>query len=129
MSNAQVEVHIIDAKNQILGKVAVKAAKLLIGKDKVNYAPNLNLGDKVVVVNTDKVTVTGNKQLNKVYRKHTGFPGGLKSQNLVQMSKKDSTKILRTAISGMLPKNKLRKTRLSNLKIYKGDKYEKWGAY
>ena len=125
MSNAQVEVHIIDAKNQILGKVAVKAAKLLIGKDKVNYAPNLNLGDKVVVVNTDKVTVTGNKQLNKVYRKHTGFPGGLKSQNLVQMSKKDSTKILRTAISGMLPKNKLRKTRLSNLKIYKGDKYEK----
>ena len=125
MSNAQVEVHIIDAKNQILGKVAVRAAKLLIGKDKVNYAPNLNLGDKVVVVNTDKVTVTGNKQLNKVYRKHTGFPGGLKSQNLVQMSKKDSTKILRTAISGMLPKNKLRKTRLSNLKIYKGDKYEK----
>ena len=125
MSNAQVEVHIIDAKNQILGKVAVKAAKLLIGKDKVNYAPNLNLGDKVVVVNTDKVTVTGSKQLNKVYRKHTGFPGGLKSQNLVQMSKKDSTKILRTAISGMLPKNKLRKTRLSNLKIYKGDKYEK----
>ena len=125
MSNAQVEVHIIDAKNQILGKVAVRAAKLLIGKDKVNYAPNLNLGDKVVVVNTDKVTVTGSKQLNKVYRKHTGFPGGLKSQNLVQMSKKDSTKILRTAISGMLPKNKLRKTRLSNLKIYKGDKYEK----
>ena len=125
MSNTQVEVHIIDAKNQILGKVAVKAAKLLIGKDKVNYAPNLNLGDKVVVVNTDKVTVTGSKQLNKVYRKHTGFPGGLKSQNLVQMSKKDSTKILRTAISGMLPKNKLRKTRLSNLKIYKGDKYEK----
>ena len=125
MSNTQVEVHIIDAKNQILGKVAVKAAKLLIGKDKVNYAPNLNLGDKVVVVNTDKVTVTGNKQLNKVYRKHTGFPGGLKSQNLVQMSKKDSTKILRTAISGMLPKNKLRNTRLSNLKIYKGDKYEK----
>lgn len=120
MSNTQVQTHILDAENKILGKIATEAATLLIGKNKTNYAPNLNVGDKVVIVNSDKIAVTGNKELKKVYHRHTGFPGGVKSQKLQDFAKKDSTKVLKAAISGMLPKNKLRKERLANLRIFKG---------
>lgn len=110
--------HLIDAKNKILGRLASLIAKLLAGKDKVNYVPYLDSGNKVVVINTDYLLVTGRKEEQKKYRHYSGYPGGLKTRSYRQQMKKDSTEILRRAVSGMLAKNKLRKKRLAKLFIF-----------
>ena len=119
--------HVIDAKGKILGRLASEAATLLIGKHKATYTPNINVGDKVVVLNSDQFVVTGDKINSKVYIHHTGFPGRIKEESLKDMTKRNPEKVIRNAISGMLPKNKLRKERMSNLYVYKGTEHPHQG--
>jgi len=115
------ETHVIDASGQILGKVAVTATKYLLGKDKVLNAANLVAGDKVVITNASKVRVTGKKLTDKFYQHHTGYPGGLRTEPLEKLLVRKPTEVLRLAVWGMLPKNKLRDDRMRNLKIFAGD--------
>ena len=114
-------VYKIDATNKVLGRLASKIAILLQGKHKPNFVPYLNTGDKVIVTNTDKIKITGKKLKKKVYYRHSGYPGGLKKITLEELMKRDSREVLKKAVWGMLPKNKLRKQRIKNLKLYKGE--------
>lgn len=115
--------YFIDASDMILGRIASKAAKILTGKHKAIYSTNVNVGDKVVVTNADKVRITGNKMTDKVYYSYSGFPGGLKGISFKDLQKKDSTQTLRNAVKGMLPKNKLRDVRMADLYIYKDSEH------
>lgn len=112
--------HLIDAAEAPLGRVATAAARLLLGKDKVELTPHMDNGDYVVVINCDRLVVTGNKKGSKIYYRHSGFPGGLRSRTLNEQMEIDSTKIIEHAVRGMLPVNKLRDGRLKRLKTYKG---------
>jgi len=114
--------HVIDAKNKILGRLAVEIANLLRGKGKVDFVPYLDKGDEVVVFNTDKVRVTGKKLKNKIYYRHSGYPGGLKETRLEEAMEKDSREVIRKAVYGMLPKNKLRNKLIKKLKLYRQEK-------
>jgi len=104
--------------------MASNIAKLLIGKNKVYFCPNLDCGDWVVVINAADVQLTGRKENQKKYRWHTGYPGGFRELTFKQMRDRDPTKIIRLAISGMLPKNKLRDKRLARLKIFVGEEHK-----
>jgi len=115
--------HLIDAKGQILGRLAVRIAYLLTGKNKINYAPYLDSGDSVVVINAAKVIVSGKKAEDKKYFSHSGYPGGFKAVTYEQQMTKDPRKIITHAVSGMLPKNKLRDPRLARLKIFTDSKH------
>lgn len=115
--------HLIDAKDETLGKVAAKISKILIGKNSARYVPNQNWGDKVVVINADKFKVTGKKLRDKEYIHYTGFPGGLRTETLDKLLSRKPTEVIKRAVSGMLPKNKLRKQRMANLYIYVGGKH------
>lgn len=115
--------HLVDMKGQILGRTATKIAKLLMGKDKPNFAPYLDGGDYVVVVNASQLKVTGKKMTQKLYRRHSGYPGGFEEVRLDRQMVKDSAKVVRHAVSGMLPKNKLRDPRLARLKVFADDKH------
>lgn len=110
----------INADGKVLGDVAIEAVKALMGKNKPEFAPNVNLGDKVVITNAAKVAITGNKLKTKVYQWHTGYPKGLRSEKLGALMERKPDEVIRRAISGMLPKNKLRKERMANLYIYEG---------
>jgi large subunit ribosomal protein L13 len=114
--------HTIDAKNKILGRLAVEIANLLRGKNKPSFVPYLNKGDKVTVINTDEIKVSGQKLKNKIYWRHSGYPGGIKQITFERAMEKDSREVLRRAVYGMLPKNKLRDKIIKNLKLYKGEK-------
>jgi large subunit ribosomal protein L13 len=114
---------VIDASGQVLGKVATKAASLLTGKAKPIYTPFLDTGDHVVVINADAVMLTGNKETDKVYRHHTGYPGGLKSRAAKDVRKERPLKIVEEAIRGMLPKTKLGRAMFLKLKVYAGAKH------
>lgn len=116
--------HLIDVSGQILGRVAGKISRLLQGKHKVNYVPYLDSGDYIVVINAKKVKVTGKKSQNKVYTRYSGYPGGLKTITYDKMSQKKPDEIIRHAISGMLPKNKLRDRRLARLFIFKDENHK-----
>jgi large subunit ribosomal protein L13 len=111
--------HVVDATNKILGRLAVEVANLLRGKDKPGFLPYLDKGDQVVVVNTDKIKVTGHKMKQKIYYRHSGYPGGLKETRLEEMMERDSCQVFRQAVYGMLPKNKLRDKMIKKLKLYK----------
>ena len=113
----------IDAKDETLGRLCSNIANILQGKNKVNYAKNINNGDFVVVINTDKIKVTGKKLTDKKYYHYSGYHGGMKEQSFEELLEIDSTKIIKTAVSGMLPKNSLRKKLLSRLKIYSGPEH------
>jgi large subunit ribosomal protein L13 len=115
--------HLIDAQNKVLGRIATDIATLLIGKNKPNFSNHVNVGDHVVVVNAEKVAVTGKKKKNKTYYRNTGYPGGIKSQTMEELLEKKPTEVLKKAIYGMLPKNKLRDERMKNLHIYAGPKH------
>lgn len=115
--------HVIDVKGEILGRVTNRIATLLIGKNKVNYAPNLDMGDYVIVINSTQVEVTGSKKTDKIYQNYSGYPGGLREVRFERVMQDNPERIIREAVSGMLPKNKLRKLRLSRLYIYPGDKH------
>jgi len=114
------EWHFLDATDKVLGRFASDVAKILIGKNKAEYTPNANLGDKVVITNASKILVTGNKMKDKKYIHHTGFPGGLREESLESLIERKPEEVLKKAIVGMLPKNKLRNERVKNLYIYKG---------
>lgn len=110
---------VIDATNQVLGRLATKAARLLIGKDKPAFTPYLDSGDHVVVINADKVKMTGNKLEQKVYYSHSGYPGGLKEVPARRVRESRPEWVVREAIVGMLPKNKLRARRAKKLRVYR----------
>lgn len=111
----------IDAKGKILGRLACEIVGLLTGKRKVSYLPNIDVGDAVLVYNVAYLKVTGRKLLQKRYFKHSGFPGGLKVTTLKEMFEKNPKFILKHAVEGMLPKNKLQKHWLKRLKLYPGE--------
>ena len=112
--------HLVDAENKVLGRLAVKIATILSGKNKAQYSPNADLGDFVVVVNAEKVKVTGNKFSQKNYYHHTGYPGGLKTKSFEKMQEDSPEKIIEKAVKGMLPKNKLANQIIKKLKVYSG---------
>ena len=111
---------LIDASGHTLGRLASEIASILRGKHKVNYAPNLDLGDYVVVVNATKIVVSGNRLNDKMYRRHTGFPGGLIEIPLKTMLERHPDRVIKLAVRGMLPKTKLGRKMLKKLKVYPG---------
>jgi large subunit ribosomal protein L13 len=113
--------HVIDANDVVLGRIAARAAMLLMGKHKVTYAPSIDTGDHVVIINASKVKMTGNKENQKLYRHHTGYPGGLIETGARKMRETRPERILELAISGMLPKTKLGKQMYRKLNVYPGD--------
>jgi len=112
---------LIDADKAVLGRLAVISASILRGKNKPEYTPNQDCGDNLIIINSDKVALTGKKQINKLYYKHTGYPGGLKKTTVKQMKEKNkSSDIIKLAIKRMIPKGPLGRQQLSNCKIYRG---------
>jgi large subunit ribosomal protein L13 len=111
---------VVDAEGQVLGRLATRIARLLIGKDKPSFTPSLDCGDHVVVINAELVRLTGNKIDQKIYRHHSGYPGGLKEIPIRRLMQKHPEEVIREAVLGMLPKNKLRARRAKKLRIYAG---------
>lgn len=111
--------YLIDASQAPLGKISTEVAKLLMGKEKTQFTKHIDCGDYVVIINSDSVITTGNKLTDKMYYKHSNYPGGLKTTALKDQLAKDSTTVIFKAVRGMLPVNKLRADRLNRLKIYK----------
>jgi len=112
--------HLIDASEVPLGRLSTVAASLLLGKAKPMVTPHIDVGDFVVIINADKLIVTGNKLADKKYYRHSGFPGGIYQRSLAEQKQLDSTKVIQHAIRGMLPDNKLRRPRLARLKVFAG---------
>lgn len=112
---------VLDASEAPIGRVATAAAKYLIGKYKPAYTPHIDGGDYVIVINADKLVVTGTKANDKKYYNYSGFPGGLKEETLTEVMQKNPTKVIEAAVSGMLPKNKLQSLRMQRLKVYAGE--------
>jgi large subunit ribosomal protein L13 len=115
--------YVVDAEGQTLGRLATEVAGILRGKNKPQYTPHVDTGDFVVVVNAEKVVVTGRKAEQKVYRRHSGYPGGLKTTTYEQMLERRPTEILRRAVKGMMPKTRLARQQLRKLKIYAGPEH------
>jgi len=115
---------IVDAKDQVLGRLSTRIAKILQGKTKATYSPNFLCGDKVIVINAQHVKITGNKLENKNYDRYSGYPGGIKEISLKRLQEKNPSRVLYCAVRGMLPKTLLAKRMIRGLKIYAEDKYE-----
>ena len=115
--------YVVDAEGQTLGRLATEVARILRGKNRTQYTPHVDTGDFVVVVNAEKVVVTGRKAEQKVYRRHSGYPGGLKTTTYEQMLERRPTEILRRAVKGMMPKTRLARQQLRKLKIYAGSEH------
>src|ERR1700740_72361 len=111
--------YVVDATNAVLGRLATRVARMLIGKDKPSFTPYLDSGDHVVVINADKVRLTGNKLEQKVYHSHSGYPGGLKEVPMKRVREERPEWVVREAVLGMLPKNKLRARRARKLRVYR----------
>tara|TARA_Y100001960_G_C14495543_1_gene738919 strand:- start:22 stop:483 length:462 start_codon:yes stop_codon:yes gene_type:complete len=115
---------LIDAEKAVLGRLAVISAMILRGKNKPNYTPNQDCGDNLIIINSDKVILTGKKEDKKIYYKHTGFPGGLKEISFKEMKEKNkSNDIIKLAIKRMIPKGPLGRKQLSNCKIFSGSEH------
>ena len=114
---------LIDAADQVLGHVAVKAATILKGKHKPTYTPHVDTGDFVVIINADKIRVTGTKAQSKEYFHHTGHPGGLKSETFEEGMQKHPERLIESAVKGMLPKNSLGRAMSKKLKVYAGPEH------
>jgi large subunit ribosomal protein L13 len=112
--------YVVDAEGQVLGRLATRVARILIGKDKPAFTPHLECGDHVIVVNAEKIKLTGNKIEQKVYRRHSGYPGGLKEIPVRVVLQRRPEEVVREAVLGMLPKNKLRAQRAKKLRVYAG---------
>jgi large subunit ribosomal protein L13 len=112
---------VVDAGGQVLGRLATRVARILIGKDKANFSPHLDCGDHVIVINAEQIKLTGNKIDQKVYRRHSGYPGGLKQVPVRSVLKRRPEEVVREAVLGMLPKNKLRARRARKLRVYAGN--------
>lgn len=117
-TNPQGEWHVLDAKDQVLGRLATQVAILLMGKHRTDFAKNVAAPVYVVVTNTDHVVLTGNKENAKMYRHYTGYPGGLRERSVREQRVRDSRVIVEQAVFGMLPKNNLRSTLMRHLKLY-----------
>ncbi len=113
--------HVIDATDQVLGRLATRAARLLMGKHKPVFSRNLDVGDYVVIINADKVRVTGDKAKQKVYYRHSGYPGGLKSITYDKLMQANPTRVIEHAVKGMLPHTRLGASIMKKLKVYVGD--------
>lgn len=111
---------IIDAEDQPLGRLSTRVASILRGKDKPEFTPHIDTGDNVVVINAEKVVLTGKKMTGKKYFRHTGYPGGEKFSSAADMMEKDPTFLIKNAVKGMLPKTKLSRQLLTNLRVYAG---------
>ena len=115
--------YLVDAQNKTLGRLSTEIAKRLCGKHKPIYTPHVDTGDYIVVVNASKIRVTGNKMTDKVYYKHTGYIGNLKSENLETMLEKYPEKVLMKSVRGMLPKNKLGRAMIKKLRVFAGPEH------
>ncbi len=115
--------YLLDAEGQTLGRLAVLAANLLRGKHKPQYTPNVDTGDFVIIINAEKISVTGKKETGKIYYHHTGYPGGLKSASFKELMEKDPTKAIEKAVKGMLPHNTLGQEQFNKLKVYAGSEH------
>lgn len=120
VDNIERKWYIIDAQDQILGRLASQVATLLRGKHKPDYTPHLDLGDHVVIVNADKIKVTGRKLSNKFYTRYTGFPGGLRTRSFEKLMHERPERVLFNAVKGMLPKNRLGRKMIKKLRVYAG---------
>jgi large subunit ribosomal protein L13 len=114
---------LVDASDKTLGRLATQVADALRGKRKPEYTPHIDVGDFVVVVNAEKVRVTGNKREEKIYYRHSGYPGGLRSRTLGEMLERRPEEVVRLAVRGMLPKNRLGRAQLRKLKVYAGPEH------
>ena len=121
---AEVKWYVVDAEGMVLGRLASQVATILRGKNKPTFTPNVDMGDYVIVINTDKVVLTGKKLEKKMYTYHTGYVGGLKQTPYKQMMATKSDVVVYEAVKGMLPHNTLGKSMLKKLRVYKGDKHE-----
>jgi large subunit ribosomal protein L13 len=115
--------YVVDAEGQTLGRLATEIATILRGKNKAQYTPHVDTGDFVVVVNAEKVVVTGKKADQKVYRRHSGYPGGMKETSYARMMERKPTEVLRKAVKGMMPRTRLARQQLKKLKIYAGPEH------
>ena len=115
--------HLIDAENKTLGRLSSRVSTILMGKNKSQYTPNNDLGDFVVIINAEKIKLTGNKEYQKKYFRHSGYPGGLKSTSVQELREDEPEQIIFKAVKGMLPKNKLANKMISKLKVYKGSNH------
>ena len=111
---------VVDAEGQTLGRLATQIADALRGKRKPEYTPHVDTGDFVIVVNAEKIAVTGNKMTEKMYRRHTGYPGGLRERTLAEMLEQRPEEVIRKAVKGMLPRNRLARRQITKLKVYAG---------
>ena len=114
---------LVDAEGQTLGRLATRIADALRGKRKPTFTPHIDVGDFVVVVNAEKISVTGSKRTEKLYHRHSGYPGGLRSRTLTEMLEKRPEEVIRLAVKGMLPKNRLGRKQLTKLKVYAGPEH------
>ena len=115
--------HVVDASDQVLGRLAARVALILQGKHKPTYTPHVDTGDFVVVVNAEKISVTGNKRREKLYRRHSGYPGGLRERTLEEMLERRPEEVIRIAVKGMLPRNRLARKQITKLKVYAGPEH------
>lgn len=114
---------VIDAESQILGRLASEVAKIIRGKNKTNFTPHVDCGDNVIIINAEKVRLTGKKMTDKVYIRHTGYPGGQRFKTPREMMAKNPTKVVELAVRGMLPKNRLGSRLYTNLYVYAGNEH------
>jgi large subunit ribosomal protein L13 len=121
---AQHDWFVVDASDKVLGRLATEIARRLRGKHKPEFTPHVDTGDYIVVINADKVAVTGNKEADKLYHHHTGFPGGIKSITLDKQRSKAPERIIEAAVRGMLPKNSLGRAMFRKLKVYAGPEHK-----
>ena len=119
--------HVVDADGVPLGRLASEIAQLLRGKHKPTFAPHMDMGDYVVVINAEKVVVTGTKETDKVYYRHSGFPGGIKAQTVETVRERHPERLIENAVRGMLPKNKLGRATFSKLRVYAGGEHPHQG--
>ena len=115
--------YVVDAENQRLGRLATEIANVLRGKNKPTYTPHLDTGDNVIVINAEKVVVTGRKSEQKLYRRHSGRPGGMKVETFAHLQQRIPERIIEKAVKGMLPKNSLGRSLFTNLKVYSGSSH------
>lgn len=114
---------LVDASEAPLGRVSTQISRMLTGKDKPTYTPHIDAGDYVVVINAKSAVVTGNKEVEKVYYRHTGFPGGIKDARLEEVREKYPERIIESSVKGMLPKNKLQDERMKRLRVFAGSEH------
>ena len=115
--------YLIDCSGKKLGRLSVQITNILRGKNKPEYTPNSDVGDFVVLINAERIEISGNKSKDKIYFKHTGYPGNLKEINFQDLLNKDPEKVLRNAVKGMLPKNRLNRKIINKLKVYSGENH------